>query len=59
MKTTTIRGVPVDLAEVPEADTRRRSNGLRCLPGTWSEEEFRQFEEAVAPFGEIDRDPWQ
>ena len=49
----------MDLAEVSEADTRRRGNGLRCLSGTWSEEEFRQFEEAVAPFGEIDRDPWQ
>ena len=59
MKTTAIRGVPVDLAEVSEADTRRRGNGLRCLSGTWSEEEFRQFEEAVAPFGEIDWDSWQ
>ena len=59
MKTTAIRDVQVELAEIPEANTRRRSNGLRCLPGTWSEEEFRLFEEAVAPFGEIDRDLWQ
>ena len=59
MKKTAIRGVPVDLAEVPEADTRRPSNGLRRLSGTWSEEEFRQFEEAVAPLGEIDRDLWR
>jgi len=59
MKTTAIRDEQVELAEVPEADTRRRSNGLRCPLGTWSEEEFRQFEEAVAPFGEIDRDQWQ
>ena len=33
-----------------------RSNGLRSLSGSWSEEEFRHFEEAVAPFGEIDGD---
>jgi hypothetical protein len=59
MKTTAIRGVPVELAEDPEADTRRRSNGLRRLSGAWSEEEFRQLEEAVAPFGEIDRDLWK
>ena len=36
-----------------------RSNGLRRLAGSWSEEEFRRFEEAVAPFGEIDRELWK
>lgn len=35
-----------------------RSNGLRRLAGTWSEDEFRRFEEAVAPLGEIDKDLW-
>ena len=34
-----------------------RSNGLRHLAGAWNAEEFRQFEEAVAPFGEIDLSP--
>ncbi len=34
-----------------------RSNGLRRLAGAWNAEEFRQFEEAVAPFGEIDLSP--
>lgn len=38
---------------------RGRSNGLRRLSGTWSEEEFRRFEEAAAPFGEIDREIWK
>ena len=33
-----------------------RSNGLRHLAGAWDADEFRQFEEAVAPFGEIDED---
>ena len=58
MKTTAIRGLPAELVEDPEAETRHRSNGLRRLSGNWSEEEFRCFEEAVAPFGEIDRDLW-
>ena len=44
---------------VPDSHGRRRRNGLRRVSGSWSEEEFRQFEEAVAPFGEIDRDLWK
>lgn len=36
-----------------------RSNGLRHLAGVWNADEFRQFEEAVAPFGEIDKDLWK
>ena len=38
---------------------RSRSNGLRRLSGSWSEDDFRRFEEAVAPFGEIERDIWK
>ena len=38
---------------------KTRSNGLRRLAGTWSEEEFRQFEERVATFNEIDEDLWR
>lgn len=36
-----------------------RSNGLGRLAGTWSEEEFRQFEDAVSAFGEVDPDIWR
>ena len=36
-----------------------RSNGLRQLAGTWSEAEYKQFEQAVAPFGEIDEAMWR
>lgn len=36
-----------------------RSNGLRQLAGTWSEVEYRQFEQAVAPFGEVDEAMWR
>lgn len=35
-----------------------RNNGLQRLAGNWSEDEFREFENAVAPFGEIDGDLW-
>lgn len=38
---------------------RGRSNGLRELSGSWSEEEYRRFESAVAPFGEIDEEIWK
>ena len=36
-----------------------RSNGLHRLAGTWNEEEFRQFEKAVAPFAEVDAELWR
>ena len=38
---------------------RSRSNGLLRLAGSWSEDEFRNFEQAVAPFAEIDEDLWR
>lgn len=37
----------------------RRSNGLDRLAGRWSEEEFREFEQAVAPFEEVDDELWR
>lgn len=39
--------------------TATHSNGLRQLAGTWSEAEYKQFEQAVAPFGEIDEAMWR
>jgi len=36
-----------------------RSNGLRRLAGSWSEKELQEFEQAVAPFEEIDDELWQ
>ena len=42
---------------VPNAAVR--SNGLRGLAGTWSEAEHKRFEQAVAPFGEIDEAMWR
>ena len=34
------------------------SNGLADLAGTWSIEDQRQFDAAVAPLGAIDEDMW-
>ena len=39
--------------------TVTRSNGLRHLAGRWSEAEYERFEQAVAPFGEIDEAMWR
>ncbi len=36
-----------------------RSNGLGRLAGGWSEEDAREFERALAPFGEIDPEMWK
>lgn len=36
-----------------------RSNGLRRLASSWSEDEFRDFEQAIAPFSEVDEDLWR
>jgi hypothetical protein len=45
------RGLGVSDSEFP-------SNGLAHLAGTWSQEELRQFEAAVAPFEAVDDDMW-
>ena len=37
----------------------KRSNGLEQLAGDWSEEEFQDFERAVAPMEEIDEEMWR
>jgi hypothetical protein len=39
--------------------TRRRSNGLAALAGTWSEEDFERFEEAIATHEQIDEELWR
>lgn len=38
---------------------RTRSNGLARLAGTWSDEESRSFDDAVAPFERVDDELWQ
>ncbi len=41
------------------SEEAERSNGLRRLAGTWTEDEFCEFEEAVRPFREIDEELWR
>ena len=41
------------------SNSRRRSNGLHRLSGSWSEDELRRFETNLAAFEEIDRDLWK
>jgi len=36
-----------------------RSNGLAELAGGWSQEEFEEFEAAVAPFEAVDAEVWE
>jgi len=36
-----------------------QGNGLGPLAGSWTEDEFREFQHAVAPFREIDEEPWR
>lgn len=35
-----------------------RRNGLTALAGTWSAEEHRQFDAAVAPLERVDEEMW-
>ena len=34
-------------------------NGLAALAGTWSDEDLAEFEQATAPFEEIDPELWR
>ena len=38
---------------------RRRSNGLRRYAGTWTQEEFEEFEKAIEDFEQIDEELWR
>lgn len=53
-------GAKADLEEWERARKEHgRSNGLGRLAGGWSEEEFREFEEAMAPFERVDQELWR
>lgn len=41
------------------ANGRPRSNGLGRFAGTWSEEEFEEFEEAISDTERIDPELWR
>lgn len=46
------QALAVEPAAVP------RSNGLRQLAGTWSEDDLRAFEQNTAVFEQIDQELW-
>ena len=56
---TSLNATVIDLLRQALGVGRVRSNGLAQLAGGWSEEAFRAFEEAVAPFEEIDEEMWR
>jgi plasmid stability protein len=39
--------------------TRRRTNGLGALAGTWTQEEFEEFEKAIEFTEQIDEELWR
>jgi hypothetical protein len=38
---------------------KRRSNGLRRFSGTWTEDEFEEFEKAVEVMEQVDPELWR
>ncbi len=41
------------------SDTGVRSNGLRQLSGSWSEDQYQEFKRATANFNRIDEELWR
>jgi plasmid stability protein len=49
----------IDLLEQGLGTRGERSNGLGCLAGGWSEDEFRDIERATAQFETVDEELWR
>jgi hypothetical protein len=49
----------IELLDQGLGTLRARSNGLGRLVGGWSEKEFRDFEQAIAQFEEVDEELWR
>jgi hypothetical protein len=58
---TSLNQVVLDLLSqaVGLGTTRRRSNGLGRYAGTWTQEEFEEFEKAIEDFEQIDEELWR
>lgn len=52
---------PPELAAtlIRESLRPRKRRNARHLAGTWSEEEAREFAQAIAPFEQVDPDLWR
>jgi hypothetical protein len=49
----------IDLLRVSLGAGVTRANGLRKLAGTWSDDECRTFEEAIASLETVDHELWR
>jgi hypothetical protein len=58
---TSLNQVVLDLLSqaVGLGKARRRSNGLGRYSGTWTQEEFEEFEKAIADLEQIDEELWR
>lgn len=48
-----------ELIQLSLQPPRKKYRDASRLAGTWTKEEAREFEEAVAPFGQIDEELWR
>ncbi len=55
---TSLNQTVIDLLEQSLGVSGQRSNGLHRFAGSWTEQDFREFEKAVAGFDAIDPDLW-
>ncbi|MEX2526211.1 MAG: hypothetical protein WEA09_01120 [Gemmatimonadota bacterium] len=55
---TSLNQTVLDLLQQGLGVGQPRSNGLSELAGGWSEDDFLEFQEAVAPFSQIDPELW-
>jgi plasmid stability protein len=56
---TSLNQTVIELLEQGLGVTGPRSNGLAEMAGTWSEEDFSAFCDAVSVFDEVDQELWR
>jgi len=56
---TSLNQTVIDLLEQSLGVSGARSNGLHRYAGRWSDDDFRDFEQAVAGFDSIDPELWE
>lgn len=56
---TSLNQTVLDILEKSLGVGKTRSNGIRAMAGTWSEEEFEEFEAATEIFERVDEDLWR
>ncbi len=56
---TSLNQTVIDLLKQSLGVQGTRSNGLMAFGGSWSEDEFHEFERAIAPFENVDPELWK